>query len=174
MIALQEVCSLQEDAQIPEGGLLRIMTDPQRRIKHLTSVLLRDSEDVLMGRLVALIYILWFLTFHSVRPPPCRLLGGKSRAAELDAVSAVSINNNTTTGTRGHTGSDFLLPSMMCSVGFLAWEPDKHKDVSPQSHRLSQEHLHLRSSVHTAALFQYEHVWRKFGWRSLLCHPSPW
>lgn len=58
MIALQEVCSLQEDAQIPEGGLLRILTDPQRRIKHLTSVLLRDSEDVLMGRLVALIYIL--------------------------------------------------------------------------------------------------------------------
>lgn len=57
-MALQEVCSLQEDAQIPEGGLLRIMTDPQRRIKHLTSVLLRDSEDVLMGRLVALIYIL--------------------------------------------------------------------------------------------------------------------
>lgn len=65
-MALQEVCSLQEDAQIPEGGLLRIMTDPQRRIKHLTSVLLRDSEDVLMGRLVALIYILWFLMFHSV------------------------------------------------------------------------------------------------------------
>lgn len=139
--------------------------------QHFGSAAWCDSEDVLVGHLLTLIYILWFLTFHIVRPRPCRLLGGKSRAAEPDVVSAVSINTSPQ-----HEHVDTPGRTFSCHRVVFPWVfwPENLKNTMTSRH----SHIYI-SGPHSGSFLSISASFMgKLGWCSfwgkqsrVICHP---